>query len=100
MFLSFADEGRYGDKRVVASEPMLNNSLKWDRKNILHYVRDTAEAKVSIDQLLQDVGMVGKADSGLRVRHLVEMVDMMFKVERFDYSTSKVFLGLKMSLAL
>ena len=79
---------------------MLNNSLKWDRKNILHYVRDTAEAKVSIDQLLQDVGMVGKADSGLRVRHLVEMVDMMFKVERFDYSTSKVFLGLKMSLAL
>jgi len=76
---------------------MLNNSLKWDRKNILHYVQDPVDMKSSIETLLADVQANATGDSGLRVKHLVELVKLVFKTDRFDSATRKVFLALEES---
>ena len=76
---------------------MLNNSLKWDRKNILHYVKDPVDTKPSIETLLADVQANATGDSGLRVTHLIELVKLVFKIDRFDSATKKVFQALEES---
>lgn len=80
--------------RVVATRPRLDNSLKWDRKNILHYVQDFESAKDRIEDMLRGVQSRMHQDSGLRVRHLVELVQVIFKMDRLDESGKKVFRSL------
>lgn len=75
---------RYGDARVVATKPRLDNSLKWDRKNILHYVRNFENSKPAIEKLLKDVEAKGSEDSGLRVNHLLCLVELMFETEKVN----------------
>lgn len=80
--------------RVVATRPRLDNSLKWDRKNILHYVQDFESAKDRIEDMLNGVQSRMHQDSRLRVRHLVELVQVIFKMDRLDESGKKVFRSL------
>lgn len=81
---------RYGDGRVIASKPRLDNSLRWDRKNILHYVHDFFEIQSQIEALLEGVEDRGAGDSRLRVQHLVRLVETVFKVDKLDDSGKKM----------
>lgn len=75
---------KYGDEQVVATKPRLDNSLKWDRSHILHYVQDFEQAKPRIESLLEDVQENKAGDNGLRVQHLMDLVPLIFKVQRLD----------------
>lgn len=82
---------RYGDARVVATKPYLNNSLKWDRKNILHYVQDFEKVTPMIEDLLRDVEAKGPEDTGLRIRHLVGLVGLMIEIRKLDGLSRSIY---------
>ncbi|KAL1301477.1 hypothetical protein AAFC00_005725 [Neodothiora populina] len=87
--------GRRRHDRVVATRPRLDNSLKWDRKNILHYVQDFEVAKPRIESLLSGVKLGSGGADSLKVEHLVNMVQVIFRVERLDEVGRRIFNSLK-----
>lgn len=81
---------------------MLNNSLRWDRKNILHYIHDTEQVKRQVESLLADVSDAtsgaATSDTGFRLPHLVRMLEIIFKMDKVDAGSRKVFWRLKEDL--